>query len=259
MNVVIDRLHKNESIVVDRSYCDSCEKKLNWYDMIPVLSFFLLRGKCRFCKSSLSFYYPAVELITAILFVTISFFVIGGEQFLIFNFQLNPNSLIFNHYFLISLIYYLFIVSSLVVIFFSDLKYGIIPDKIVFSAVLVSLLYFFIYHLSFIIYFVSAVGAFLFFLFLYLITRGRGMGFGDVKLSFLMGLFLGFPKIITAFYIAFLTGAIVSLILVLWEKKKFREGTIPFGPFLVFGTLLGLLLGDKIGITGYINRLMALL
>lgn len=139
--------------------------------------------------------------------------------------------------------YYLFIVSSLIVVFFSDLKYGIIPDRIVYPAIAVSFGYLFIIHNSyFMIHFLSALGVFLFFLLLFLATRGRGMGFGDVKLVFLLGLFLGFPKIIVAFYISFLTGAVIGIILILWGKKKLHGTTIPFGPFLVAGALAALLL-----------------
>jgi len=79
---------------------------------------------------------------------------------------------------------------------------------------------------------------------LILLTKGRGMGFGDVKLAFLMGLILGFPKIIPALYFAFLTGALVSVILILAKKKKFGQ-TIPFGPFLVGGTIFSLFYGNE--------------
>lgn len=267
LNVVIDRLNNNESVVKGRSYCDSCKRSLNWYDMMPVLSYLSLRGRCRFCHSSVSIQYPIIEFLTGSLFVATTLFVSS-------KFQSNLNFLIFNYYSLISLIYYLFTISSFIVIFFTDLKYGIIPDKVVFPAILVSFFFSFVFTskeswLHFIQsttfeegivnHLFSAVSSFLFFLLLYLITRRRGIGFGDVKLSFMMGLFLGFPKIITAFYVAFLTGAIVSLILVIWGKKKFLGGTIPFGPFLVFAALSALFLGEKIGITGYINQLLVLL
>ncbi|MCL5434892.1 MAG: A24 family peptidase, partial [Patescibacteria group bacterium] len=131
--------------------------------------------------------------------------------------------------------------------FFSDLKYGIIPDKIVFPATIISLTYaFIIYHLSFIIYLASGIGSFIFFLLLFLATRGKGMGFGDVKLSFLLGLVLGFPKIILALYLAFLTGAISGIILILWRKKRSLKETIPFGPFLTIGALIALFWGEFI-------------
>ncbi|MDP3988393.1 MAG: prepilin peptidase [Candidatus Levybacteria bacterium] len=237
LNVVIDRLPKGESIVKGRSYCDKCRKKLKWYDLIPLFSFLVLKRKCRNCNSSISFYYPIVELTTGLLFVFV-FFTFNNFQF---------SSLRQGFVEQAALVFQLFLISSLVVIFFTDLKYEIIPDAIVFPSVFIVFAYLFLNHGSlFFNYFLTAGGAFLFFLLLFLITRGRGMGFGDVKFSFLMGLLLGFPKIVVSLYLAFLTGALISLILVIWGKKKFIGGTIPFGPFLVLGTLISLFFADKI-------------
>ncbi len=242
LNVLADRFSEGESVVKGRSHCEKCKKTLKWNDLIPLLSFLMLRGKCRYCHSPLSFYYPIVELTTGILFILTIFFVSNGSQFLISNFKF-----LINFQLLINLIYYLFIVSSLIVVFFADLKYRIIPDKIVFPAILISFLYLFIIHNSlFMIHLFSALGASLFFLVLFLITKGRGMGFGDVKFAFLMGLILGFPKIIVGLYIAFLTGAIVGSILILWRKKRIFGIAIPFGPFLAFGTFLALFWGKVI-------------
>ncbi|RJQ37039.1 prepilin peptidase [Candidatus Microgenomates bacterium] len=239
LNVLIDRLPRNETILKGRSHCENCKKKLAWHDLIPLLSFVLLKGKCRYCKSPISLYYPVVELMTGVLFVLVAI----NFQFSIFNFQSNSNFQIFNSS-LMALIFQLFIISSLIVVFFTDLKYGIIPDKIIIPSILISLFYFFIiYNSLFISHLISGIGAFLFFLLLFLITRGKGMGFGDVKFSFLMGLFLGYPKIGVAFYIAFLTGAFVSLILISWRKKEIKA-TIPFGPFLVIGTLVSMFAGE---------------
>jgi leader peptidase (prepilin peptidase) / N-methyltransferase len=92
----------------------------------------------------------------------------------------------------------------------------------------------------------SAIGAGGFFFFLFAVTRGRGMGFGDVIYALLMGFTLGFPGVIVGLYIAFVTGAIVSILLVFLKRKKFRGGTIPFGPFLVFGTFVSLFWGTQI-------------
>lgn len=132
-------------------------------------------------------------------------------------------------------------------IFFADLEYGIIPDKIVFPTVAVVFLYLLINPLSLIInHLFSGLGACLFFLILFLITKGRGMGFGDVKFAFLMGLILGFPNIIVSLYIAFLTGAIVGCILIIWRKRRVSGTSIPFGPFLVLGTLIAIFYGNFI-------------
>ncbi|MBU1149256.1 prepilin peptidase [Patescibacteria group bacterium] len=249
LNVLVDRLPKNEPVVKGRSHCDKCKKTLQWRDLIPLLSFIFLKGKCRYCHARLSIYYPLVELATGFLFSITTLFVFGHSQFLISNskFLINPQSPITNYQLLITLIYYLFIISSLIVVFFADIKYGIIPDKVIFPAILVSFLYL-ILNTSYLIlpYLFSALGAFLFFLFLFLITKGRGMGFGDVKLAFLMGLVLGFPGIIVSLYIAFLTGAAIGIILILWRRKKVFGTTIPFGPFLVLGTFTTLFWGEKI-------------
>ena len=160
LNVLADRLPREESVVKGRSHCEKCKKTLHWHDLIPLVSFISLKGECRYCHARLSFYYPIVEITTGVLFVITTIFVFNNFQFLIFNFQL-----------LISLIYYLFIVSSLIVIFFADLKYEIIPDKIVFPAIVVSALYLIVNtQYAMLPYLLSALGAGLFFLFLFLIT-----------------------------------------------------------------------------------------
>lgn len=229
LNVLIDRLPYGETVFYGRSHCDHCKHKLAWYDLIPFLSFVILKGRCRYCHRSLSVQYPMVELVTGVLFVIVG----------IMNHESGIRGII-------TISYDLFIVSSLIVIFLTDFKYGIIPDKIVFPSIIVSLVYLFINHKSlFINHFASAVVACLFFFLLFAITKGRGMGFGDVKLSFLLGLFLGFPAIVIAFYASFLTGAVISIILVLAKKVRFK-GTIPFGPFLVAGTLLAYFRADSI-------------
>jgi len=237
LNVLVDRLSREESIIKGRSHCEKCKKTLQWYDLIPLLSFILLGRKCRYCHFPLSFYYPVVELTTGILFVIAYLFINNNLPFTIY------------HLPFISLFYYLFIVSCLIVVFFADLKYGIIPDKIVFPAILVSFLYL-ILNTKYLIlpHLLSALGAGLFFLFLSLIKikKHRAMGFGDVKFAFLMGLILGFQNIIVSLYIAFLTGAIAGCILILWGKKKLTGTSIPFGPFLVLGTFLALFWGDAI-------------
>ena len=245
LNILIDRIPKGESPIRGRSYCDKCKKTLKWYDLIPLFSFIILKGKCRYCRASLSWYYSVVELTTGIMFVVTTLFILNNFKFSILNFQSNLNYSITNYQLLIPLAYYLFVVSCLIVIFFADLKYGIIPDKIIFPAIAVSFLYFLINHSSLIInHLFSAVGASLFFLLLFLITKGKGMGFGDVKFAFLMGLILGFPNIIVGLYVAFLTGAIIGCILILWRKKRVFGTAIPFGPFLVIGTLVSIFLGD---------------
>jgi prepilin signal peptidase PulO-like enzyme (type II secretory pathway) len=126
-----------------------------------------------------------------------------------------------------------------------DLKFGIIPDKIILFGALATIVYLLIANSSsFLNCLLSAVGGFLFFLFLVVITKGRGMGMGDAKFAILIGLLLGFPIAAFSFYLAFLTGALVSIILILIGKKRFKKDTIPFGPFLAFSAFLNFFFGS---------------
>lgn len=231
LNVLADRLPRQKS-VGGRSRCDYCGRVLSWRDLIPVWSFFVLRGRCRTCRRKLSWQYPAVEISTGLIFLSI------------FNKILNPESLFLN---LSPLFYYLFIASCLIAIFIADLKYYIIPDKIVWPAIWVSLFYRFfeigdfkIWNLfgywsmaigHFWPYLLAGLGAATFFFALVAITRGNGMGWGDVKLAFLLGLFLGWPLILWALFLAFFVGSAVGLFLMALGKKTMKS-QIPFGPFL---------------------------
>lgn len=232
LNVLIDRLPKEEKFFWGRSHCDSCRHKLSWYDLIPVVSWLFLNRRCRYCRHFISFQYPLVELTTGVFFVLIPAWVTSWCRNV-------PNCYI-------DILLYCYIACSLIVVFFTDLKYQIIPDKVVFPAILIALLYFLfsIPHLAF-VHFLASFGAGGFFLILLILTKGKGMGLGDVKLAFLIGLFLGWPKIAVSLYLAFLTGAALGVILILRGKKKFGE-PIPFGPFLIGGTWVALFWGEKI-------------
>jgi len=257
LNVVIDRLPSGHSIVYPPSHCPHCRHRLAIWDLIPLFSFFYLRGRCRYCNKKISLYYPLIEVATGALFVITTF--IGIHQ--------PVGSFIYFPEF-IYLIYLLFIVSSLIIIFFIDLKYGIIPFKIIMASLAVITIWYLFVNFecvmsngiasSFLLamtsdceapilnYFLSGMGVFAGFLLLFLFTRGRGIGFGDVVFGFFMGYVLGFPKIVLGVYISFLTGAFISLILIMARKKKFKGGVIPFGPFLVSGTVISLFWGEII-------------
>lgn len=225
LNVLIYRFPRSLSIA-GRSVCPKCRKRIRWYDNVPVVSYFILQKKCRSCHSPISARYPMVELLTGALFLLV--------------YYSSSNSLWL-------MVYGLWLVGALVVIFFVDLKHQIIPDQVIVATMIVSLAYRFFTSSQLLItnYFPAFIAAGLFFLLLHFITKGRGMGFGDVKLAFLMGLVLGFPNIILALYLAFLTGAIVGVILILGRKKRFGQH-IPFGPFLAGSTLLTFLWGTEI-------------
>lgn len=231
LNVVIDRLPQGKSVIIGRSFCDHCKHELSWTDLIPVLSFFLLQRKCRYCGKKISWQYPIVELITGLLFL--------------FTYS-SMSKIIAPVEFWLTLVYYLVIISGLVVIFFTDFKYRIIPDQILILLTSAALVFLFSYERADLMNHLSAAVVFSsFFLLLVLITRGKGMGLGDVKYAFVMGLVLGIYASIISFYLSFLTGAAVSLILVSAGKKTMKS-TIPFGPFLVGGTLVSVFYGPTL-------------
>lgn len=231
LNVLIDRIPKGQSIF-GRSCCDHCRKTLSWLELIPILSFLIQKGRCRSCHQKIAWQNPLVEATTGTLFVLI-FLKVAPDYF--------------------SVVFYLMLFSLLLASAVIDLKTGLLPDILTLPTILVAVPYLLIssfgiryltfFQASYIIvrHLLTALGTGLFFYLIVKLTRGRGMGGGDVKLAFLMGLVLGFPKIVIALYAAFLTGAVVSLILVVLGKKKFGQ-TIPFGPFLVLGIYLAFFL-----------------
>ncbi|HUD09320.1 MAG TPA: prepilin peptidase [Patescibacteria group bacterium] len=244
LGVLVDRLPRSETVIKGRSHCEFCQKELKWFDLVPVFSFISTKGKCRYCHTSLPYFYPVIEISTGILFMLVYVFAISNFQFLISNEFLNPQ-------FLITLIYQLIVVSGFIVIFFMDLKYGVILDKVLLPLSIIIAVYLFILNpSSLIINFACGVLAFLLFLLIALsfkFIRGKeGMGGGDIKLAFALGLFLGFPSIIVALYLAFLTAAFVGIILILWKKTSPKNASLPFGPFLIIGALICLFWGNLI-------------
>ncbi|MCR4324111.1 MAG: prepilin peptidase [Candidatus Curtissbacteria bacterium] len=228
LNVVVDRTTKSESVLFGRSYCDHCHAKLSSFDLIPIVSFVVLGARCRKCGGRISWQYPLVEGLTGLLFV-LSFWVLSLS----------------GQFSLVTLSYYLFIVSTLVVVATVDLKFYLIPTTLVFAASFVALFYNY-FHLTstdFVLYVFISFGLAMGFLLLLVATRGRGIGGGDVPLAFLIGLVLGWPNAIAAIFLAFFVGAVVSLLLVAFGKKSIKA-TIPFGPFLVFATIAVLFWGS---------------
>lgn len=243
LNVVICRLETKEPIVKGRSHCPQCGAVLKWYDLIPVVSFLIQKGKCRYCGRGISWQYPAVEVFTGMVFV-----------------------LIFHNFGFVDLLVSCFssLVSCLlIIIFVYDLKHYIIPDKIVYPTILVAGIWHLvsgifiqntIYQLLTTI--LSAFGAAVFFLLIVLVTKGKGMGLGDVKLAFLMGLALGWPSILLALFLSFMSGAVAGIGLMVAGKKDLKS-QIPFGPFLAGSTILLIALNSQsasLWITNFVSR-----
>ena len=227
-NVIIDRVPREESFLKGRSHCDFCKHSLAWYDLIPLLSFILLQGKCRYCKKFIGFKYPLVEITTGFFFVLL-LFPLG--QHILFG-----RIAVFE---VLRAVFSVSFFSAFIIIFYTDLWYGIIPDVVLFPATTLAVIFILLQQPNHIIsHILSAIAAMGFFLAFFLGTKGKGMGFGDVKLAFFLGILLGWPGTFLAIYAAFLTGAVAALILILWGKKRFFGSTIPFGPFLILGAVI---------------------
>jgi len=238
LNVVIFRLKKGQSIFKKRSHCLFCKRQLTWRELFPIFSFIFQKRKCLGCGKKISWQYPLVEFFTGLLFL------------LGFIFS-NPDGLALSWQFPY-LIYNLFlwiVFCFLIVIFVYDLKHYLVADEVVYPAIIITLIfdaYVWIASGQFSFFYSAIIAGLIaggFFLAIILISKGKWMGMGDVKIGILMGLILGLPQIFIALFLAFLFGAMVSIVLLALKKKKLKS-EIPFGPFLVFATMISLFFGD---------------
>jgi prepilin signal peptidase PulO-like enzyme (type II secretory pathway) len=222
LNVAIYRIPLNKSIVKPSSFCPGCNHKIRFYDNIPLFSYMFLKGRCRDCRTKISLRYPVVEVLTAFLFA-ISYYFKG----LSFDLMLS-----------------IILVSSLIIVSFTDIDHGIIPNVVVLPFTLIGLVVnIILFPQRWWIILAFAFGAFLFMLIISLIYP-KGMGMGDVKLSLMAGSFL-VEKIIPGLFIGFLAGSIYGITMIIIKKKKFRQ-TIPFGPFISLGCIIALFFGGRI-------------
>ena len=224
LNCAIYRMEQKKTMS-GRSFCPNCKHVLNWKDLFPVASWLFLAGKCRYCKTKISAQYPLVETATGILFAVI-FWKLGFKN-------------------LFELAFMFYIAAAMVFIFVYDLKHFLIPDKVLLPAIAVALIYRLFNFSGFLYFFCASLGVFLFFLILFLVSKGRWMGFGDVKLVVLMGLVLGVKNVLVALFLAFFIGAAAGVILMIMKKKGIKS-EVPFAPFLIAGTFLALVYGDAI-------------
>ena len=222
------RMEQEHTALRGRSYCASCKHTLSWQDLIPLVSFLILAGRCRYCKARISFEHPLSELAMGIVFLLV-FWRIAPED---------PRGVL-------SVLYAWAMAAFFMVIFFYDLRNYLIPDKILYPAILVSGIWYFASGAFSLHILASALGAAAFFFTIYALSKGKWMGFGDVKLAFLLGLFLGWPSILVALFSAFCLGAVAGLVLVVCKKKGLRS-EVPFAPFLIAGTAIAFFFGPNI-------------
>ncbi len=229
LNVCIHRLPRDESIVRPRSRCPQCMKAIAWYDNIPIVSYLVLRGKCRSCGTRISPIYPLVEALTGVLAVAI-----------LHRYGVGPDAAV-----------YFAFASALVVITFIDLEFQIIPDVISLPGVLIGLLSAAL-ALESVTWIDSVLGALAGGGVLYavaftyaLFTKREGMGGGDVKLLAMIGAFLGWKAVLFTLFSASVVGSVVGLFAA-WRSGQGGKHPIPFGPFLAAGALAYLFFGSEI-------------
>lgn len=228
LNVVIYRLRIGQSLM-GRSFCTKCQVRIAWYDNIPIISYIILGGRCRKCRESISWYYPAVEGSTALLY-------------LLAYFALEP--VLTAHTMMVLLTQFVFI-AILVVIFVYDLKWYLILDVVTIPAMIFAFITnVYLGHIWWNVIAAGALGGG-FFLLQYLVSGGKWIGGGDVRLGALMGLMLGYPMILVALMLAYLIGSAISLPLVFIGKRQMGD-KIPFGTFLSVATIITLLYGESL-------------
>lgn len=221
LNSCIDRLPRGQSLFSPPSHCPQCGHRLGVFDLVPLLNYLWLRGRCRYCSAPIPARLPIVEALTGILFAL--FWLQYG---------LNPQ-----------LLFALFFASLFLVIFFIDLEQGLILNLLVYPGVALALgLSFFWPGLGVASALIGGVLGAVVFLIPFLATRGEGMGAGDVKLGGLIGLVVGFPQILVSLLLGIVGGGLVALFL-LAARRKGRKDTIPFGPFLAGAAIITLLWG----------------
>jgi leader peptidase (prepilin peptidase) / N-methyltransferase len=223
LNVVVYRLPRGESLVTPGSHCPSCEHAIAPVDNVPVVSWLLLRGRCRQCGARISPRYPLVELITALAFAAVVA-VRGFDAQLVLELPF---------------------VACLIVLAGIDLDHRLLPNKIVYPMAAYGLVATLLVDTDDLVeHLIGGAGAFLFLL-LAVLAYPRGMGMGDVKLAGAMGLFLGL-SIVPAMLAAFLSGTIVGLAIIAREGAAARKMAVPFGMFLALGGLVGVLAGPEL-------------
>jgi leader peptidase (prepilin peptidase)/N-methyltransferase len=222
LNVVIHRVPLGESIVAPRSRCPECHTEIAGYDNVPILSWLVLRGRCRHCGTRISIRYPAVELLTASCFAAVVA-INGADDDLLLELPF---------------------VACLIALAFIDLDHQLLPNKIVypmaaFGVVACALVEWddFPEHLAW--------GAGAFVVFLVIAVVSAGMGIGDVKLAGTMGVYLG-SALAPALLAAFLSGSVIGLAIIAREGAAARKKKVPFGVFLALGGLIGVLVGPDL-------------
>lgn len=229
LNSWIWRIHENIKIGKSRSICPNCRRQLAWYENIPVFSYLVLLGKCRTCKNPIPKHFIFVEIITALIFVLVAW-------------QNLKNPIILPAIFFRDIIFSVL----LVIIFVYDWLYQEILPQVIWLGALVGLFFnFYFSQISLISMLIGSIFIGGFFLLQFIISKGKWIGGGDVRVGFMIGIWLGWPAAVVALFLSYISGAIVGLWLIFSKKKQF-DNAVPFGTFLALGTFVSILWGNQI-------------
>ena len=225
LNVVIFRFRDGKSVFTGRSQCLKCFSTIRWFDLVPVISYFFLKGRCRNCKEKISPLYPVVELVTAVVLFTLFW---GAQETSLF------------------LLLKAAMVATFIVVLFMDMVHFIIPDKsVLLLASLTVILKLSTSQKAFLNPLIFALVLTSFFAIIFLVSKGRWIGFGDIKLIFVIGFLFGYPlgylAIVVAVWIAF----IFSIILLAAGKANMKT-EIPFGSFLSASAIFFIIFGNEL-------------
>ncbi len=243
LNVVIERLHRSEPFLTGRSHCDACQKVLKWFELLPVVSFVVQLGACRGCKKRIAVQHIVLEVVTASLFV-LTYYVFSMRGVAAAGFWLEP----YVSFFILQLGMVLMFVAVLIVIFVYDLKYYLILDKVTFPTMAAVVVFRLLLEPSFVTVSDMLLGAFIgggFFLFQFVVSKGTWIGGGDIRLGVVMGLMLGWKFVLLALLLAYISGAVIGIGLMLAQKKHMGS-RLPFGTFLSAATVVTLLWGEQL-------------
>lgn len=224
LNVVIYRIDDLRSILFTRSKCPHCQREIKWYDLIPLLSFVLLNAQCRFCKKKISWQYPLVELTGGIIFLLL--FLFFGVSW--------------------SAIFYAIVFCLLLVVAVYDIKTQYVPERFVWIVlILLALGGSYFGRMSLLDTLIGAlIGGGILSLFVFF-SKEKWMGSGDIKIGIILGLMLGYPRIIPGLFLSFLLGSIVGIFYIILKKMDLKSA-LPFTPFLILAGMITLLYGNKI-------------
>jgi len=235
LGVCISRIPEEKSVIRPRSHCEACGRTLKFIDMIPIVSYLISKGRCRYCGDKLSLQYPIIELLTACIYVII---------YKVYGFN-------------ISSVYYMIFSSLLIIITFIDFKHMIIPNGLILTGIILIILYNLLFYIftsldmnNMFVYSAnlrdSLLGGLIGYgVFFIIVVVTGAMGGGDVRLMGILGLAFGIKGIAFIAIGSFIIGAIISVILMITKIKGWKD-MIPFGPFISITALIYILYGNEI-------------